>query len=369
MRTKQICCLLVCLVGVAGCFPRSHQAAPDPKLNSLDTNQPTAELGIASRQPRHQLERRPETGKITISFVLQDQQRPRPHQPLPLPKFRLTMKGSAPKEAANEELRSDTLVQKHAEQKSAMKQKEQPLPEPAQSASQNTKSGISQRHLSLAQLRMKYPHIFKLHGSKRGLRRVALTFDDVPDNRITPLVLDILRDHNIRATFFLVGSRAKAHPELVRRIVREGHIIGNHSYSHPLMTKLSMPAFEQQVKDAERVIEDIIGYKPRFYRPPFGEINEEQLKWAGDHGYLVVNWDVDSNDWRGLNAKEVYDNVISGVRPGSIVLQHAGGSKQNHYLQGTVKALPSIIKELKKQRYRFVTVPELLQDRKDKKDN
>ncbi|MFD3273622.1 polysaccharide deacetylase family protein [Paenibacillus dendritiformis] len=367
MRTKQICCLLVCLVGVAGCFPRSHQAAPDPKLTSLDPNQPSAEMTL--RPPRHDEAEQPETGKRTISFVLQDKPQQRPHQPLPLPKFHLTMKESAHKEAAHEGLRSDTLGRKTVEQESAMKQKEPPIPEPAQSASQNTKSGISQHHLSLAQLRAKYPHIFKLHGSKRGLRRVALTFDDVPDNRITPLVLDILREHNIRATFFLVGSRAKAHPELVRRIIREGHIIGNHSYSHPLMTKLSLPAFEQQVKDAERVIEEIIGYKPRFYRPPFGEINEEQLKWAGDHGYLVVNWDVDSNDWRGLNAKEVYDNVISGVRPGSIVLQHAGGSKHNRYLQGTVKALPSIIKQLKQQRYHFVTVPELLQDRKDKKDN
>lgn len=367
MRTKQICCLLLCLVGVAGCFPRSHQAAPDPKLSSLERYQPSAEM--TSRQPHHDVADRSETGTRTISFVLQDKPQQPSYQPLPLPKFRFTMKGSTRTEATKEQVLADATKRKAAEQESAKKQEEQPVPEQAQSASQNTKSGISQRHLSLAQLRMKYPHIFKLHGSKRGLRRVALTFDDVPDNRITPLVLDILREHDIRATFFLVGSRAKAHPELVRRIVREGHIIGNHSYSHPLMTKLSLPAFEQQVKDSERVIEDIIGYKPRFYRPPFGEINEEQLKWAGDHGYLVVNWDVDSNDWRGLNAKEVYDNVISAVRPGSIVLHHAGGSKQNHYLQGTVKALPSIIKQLKQQRYRFVTVPELLQDRKDKKDN
>lgn len=367
MRTKQICCLLVCLVGVTGCFPRSHQAAPDPQLNTLETNQPSAEL--TSRQPPHEVVERPETGKGTLSFVLENKPHPLPHQPLPLPKFHLTTKDPAHTESATKGVRSDTMGRKAVEKKSVMKPKEPRIPEPAQSASQNTKSGISQRHLSLAQLRMKYPHIFKLHGSKRGLRQVALTFDDVPDNRITPLVLDILREHNIRATFFLVGSRAKAHPELVRRIVREGHIIGNHSYSHPLMTKLTLPAFEQQVKDAERVIEEIIGYKPRFYRPPFGEINEEQLKWAGDHGYLVVNWDVDSNDWRGLNAKDVYNNVMSAVRPGSIVLHHAGGSKQNGYLQGTLKALPSIIKQLKQQRYHFVTVPELLHDRKDKKDN
>lgn len=363
MHPKQICCLLVCLVGVAGCFPHSHQAAPDPKLSSLESDRPSVEM--RTRQPLHDAVEQSETGKRTLSFVLQDKPQQRPHQPLP--EFHLVMKDSGRTEAAKEGSRAHPLGRKAVEQESAMKQKELPISEPAQSASQNTKSGISQRHLSLAQLRMKYPHIFKLHGSKRELRRVALTFDDVPDNRITPLVLDVLREHNIRATFFLVGNRVKSHPELVRRIVREGHIIGNHSYSHPLMTKLSLPAFEQQVKDAERVIEEMIGYKPRFYRPPYGEINEEQLKWAGDHGYLVVNWDVDSNDWRGLNAKEVYNNVISAVTPGSIVLQHAGGSKQ--YLQGTVKALPSIIKQLKQQRYRFVTVPELLQDRKDKKDN
>ncbi|WP_251575908.1 polysaccharide deacetylase family protein [Paenibacillus sp. MER TA 81-3] len=238
------------------------------------------------------------------------------------------------------------------------------------STSQSSQSSLNKRqNLSIAQLRMKYPHIFKLRGKAQGSRQVALTFDDVPDNRATPLVLDILKEHNIRATFFLVGSRAKAHPELVQRIVREGHIIGNHSYNHPLLTKLTLPAFEHQLKDTERVIEQIVGYKPRYFRPPYGEISEKQLRWAGDHGYLVVNWDVDSNDWRGLSASQIIRNVVNGVSPGSIVLQHAGGSAHNGYLQGTVKALPAIINRLKAQNYEFVTVSELLQDRKEKRDD
>lgn len=163
LRTKQICCLLVCLVGVTGCFPRSHQAAPDPQLNTLETNQPSAEL--TSRQPPYEVVERPETGKGTISFVLEDKPHPLPHQPLPLPKFHLTTKDPAHTESANEGVRSDSTGRKTVEKKSVMKPKKPRIPEPAQSASQNTKSGISQRHLSLAQLRMKYPHIFKLHGS------------------------------------------------------------------------------------------------------------------------------------------------------------------------------------------------------------
>lgn len=224
-----------------------------------------------------------------------------------------------------------------------------------------------ERKLSLPELRIRYPDIFKMRGSASE-KKVALTFDDVPDNTVTPVVLDILKEMNVKATFFLVGYRAKAHPELVKRIVAEGHTLGNHTYSHPLLTKAEMPKFINQLKDTEDIIEALAGYKPRFFRPPFGEITEEQLKWAGDHGYIVVNWDVDSNDWRGISTKAVEDNVMSTVSSGSIVLQHAGGNGKREYLQNTIHALPSIIKQLRAQDYHFVTLPELLHDQQQKRE-
>lgn len=225
-----------------------------------------------------------------------------------------------------------------------------------------------QRKLTLPELRIRYPEVFKMRGSSSE-KKVALTFDDVPDNTVTPVVLDILKEMDVKATFFLVGHRAKTHPALVKRIVEEGHVIGNHTYNHPLLTKAELSKFISQLKDTEQVIELIAGYKPRFFRPPFGEITEEQLKWAGDHGYLVVNWDVDSNDWRGISTKAVEQNVMSTVSSGSIVLQHAGGNGKREYLQNTIHALPSIIKKLRAQHYSFVTLPELLNDQQQKRDH
>ncbi|TVX93143.1 polysaccharide deacetylase family protein [Paenibacillus agilis] len=222
------------------------------------------------------------------------------------------------------------------------------------------------KRLTIAQLHNKYPQLFKLRGSSKAGKKVALTFDDVPDQTITPVILDILKQENIKATFFLVGYRAERNPNIVKRMVDEGHIIGNHTYNHPLLTRQDLPKFIRQLRQTENIIDDIIGYKPRYFRPPFGEITEEQLQWAGKHGYMVVNWDVDSNDWRGIPAAVMENNIMNEVSPGSIVLQHAGGAGKKGYLENTVKALPSIIKRLKAQQYDFVTIPDLLNGAKNK---
>lgn len=215
--------------------------------------------------------------------------------------------------------------------------------------------------MTLGELRRKYSETFKFSGPE--VKQIALTFDDVPDPRFTPKVLDILKKHGVKATFFVVGSRAKKHPELLRRIHHEGHIIGNHSYSHPLFKKQSVQEFKSEIERTEKVIERIIGYKPRLIRPPYGEINEEQLKWAKRQGYKIINWNVDSLDWKALSKEKVKRNVLSAVGPGSIVLQHAGGGTGSN-LTGTIEALPDIIKVLRNRGYRFVTIPHLLSYKK-----
>lgn len=215
--------------------------------------------------------------------------------------------------------------------------------------------------LSLGELRRKYSETFKFRGPE--VKQVALTFDDVPDPRFTPQVLDELKKQGVKATFFVVGSRAKKHPELLRRIHREGHIIGNHSFSHPLFKNRSVEQFQNEIQRTEKIIQRIIGYKPKLIRPPYGEINEAQVKWAKQHGYKIVNWNVDSLDWKGLDKETVTQNVLSAVVPGSIVLQHAGGGVGST-LEGSVEAIPEIIQSLRSKGYHFVTLPELLQTNK-----
>ncbi|WP_419889080.1 polysaccharide deacetylase family protein [Paenibacillus xylanexedens] len=218
-------------------------------------------------------------------------------------------------------------------------------------------NSAEEEQLTLGQLRQKYADTFKTNGP--STKKVALTFDDVPDPRFTPQVLDILKKYDVRATFFIVGSRAEKHPDLVKRIVKEGHMVGNHSYNHPEFSKLSMTAFRKQILHTGDIIQRLAGYTPKMIRPPYGDINEEQLRWAAKQHYSIVNWNVDSLDWKGLSKEQVKDNILSAVKPGSIVLQHAGGGVGSN-LNGTIEALPEIIEELRNRGYELVTLDEML---------
>ncbi|CAG7650654.1 hypothetical protein PAESOLCIP111_06129 [Paenibacillus solanacearum] len=240
------------------------------------------------------------------------------------------------------------------------KQPEKPKPKPKERASSPPAASTSQNHrLTLSQLVKKYPDRLRLKGPSRS-NTVALTFDDAPDNTFTPQVLDILKKYNVRATFFLLGVQATKHPDVVKRIVSEGHVIGNHSYNHKLFTKLSDDVFRDQVLDTQKVLKNLIGYTPKLLRPPYGEISESQLLWASDSGFTVVNWNVDSLDWKQLDASRVTSNILNHTRSGSIILQHSGGGPGQN-LGGTVSALPTVIKTLKSRGYKLVTLPELLQ--------
>lgn len=210
---------------------------------------------------------------------------------------------------------------------------------------------------SLSQLLRKYPDTFRSSGPR--VKQIALTFDDVPDPRFTGKILDVLKEYQVKATFFAVGERAKKHPDLAKRIHDEGHAIGNHSYNHAQLNKLSLDKFKGQIERTNTILKSLTGVDPRLIRPPYGDINEEQLQWARKNGYKVVNWNVDSLDWKGLPKEEVKSNILSAVGPGSIVLQHAGGGVGSD-LTGTIEALPDIITELQRKGYSFVTLPEML---------
>jgi peptidoglycan/xylan/chitin deacetylase (PgdA/CDA1 family) len=216
----------------------------------------------------------------------------------------------------------------------------------------------AEKQTSLAELRKKFPELLILHGPGDE-KKVALTFDDAPDAVYTRPILEVLRKHNVEATFFLVGYRAEAMPDIVAEIDLAQHAIGNHSYNHPHFPDVGMDEFIRQVERTQQILHNLIGYRPRLFRPPYGAVTEPQLTWAVEHDFTVVNWNVDSLDWKSLKAEEVSKNILDNVRPGAIVLQHAGGGVGED-LSGTVRALPHIIRTLKAQGYTFVTVPELL---------
>lgn len=239
-----------------------------------------------------------------------------------------------------------------------------------QSKIQSTEKGLPQpkggsernhreiRPVSNSLLQQKYPTTVVLRGSYTD-KRVALTFDDGPDRRFTPQVLDKLKKYNAKATFFLMGSRAKALPEITRRISNEGHTIGNHTYWHPKLFKESIDRARWEVTETESALKEIIGYKPALFRAPYGGLNEGLVETFQKMNLSVVGWSVDSLDWMELNAEEVQKNVLSNVQPGSIILMHSGGHWTQD-LSGMIKALDVIIPQLQKDGIEFVTVPELL---------
>lgn len=208
-------------------------------------------------------------------------------------------------------------------------------------------------------LQKKFPNVFMTSG-KRDRKIVALTFDDAPDPRFTPEILDVLAKYQICATFFVVGERAAKHPELVDRIIKEGHVIGNHSYNHSVFSTLSMYQFEQQIRKTDAIIRRITGVSPNFIRPPYGELLPKQVAWGKVNGFTIVNWDVDSEDWKkNPSSARVLANIRKTLQPGSIILQHAGGG-EGQDLSGTINALPVLIEWLQGKGYDLLTLPEML---------
>lgn len=192
-----------------------------------------------------------------------------------------------------------------------------------------------------------------------NMNEVALTFDDGPDTIFTPKILDILKQNNIKATFFIVGTRAQAHPEIVKRILNEGHAIGNHSWDHPDLDLMSSDNVKSEIQKTDDILFSIIGYHPSIVRPPYGAANKGVIKEISSMGYKIIDWSVDTLDWAGTPTNIIMNNVKKELRPGAIILQHSSGGKRGN-LSNTVAALPEIIQYLKSGGYKFVKIPELL---------
>jgi peptidoglycan/xylan/chitin deacetylase (PgdA/CDA1 family) len=203
-----------------------------------------------------------------------------------------------------------------------------------------------------------YPRDVILRGPMNR-REVALTFDDGPDAVFTPRILNVLRRTGVKGTFFVVGRRVQRYPRVFQRMLREGHEVGNHSWSHPRMSRQLAGQVRRELRRASDEMNRVGNVRPRFFRPPYGALSETVIREAVREGYKIILWNVDSLDWSGIPRTVVETNVLSHIRPGSIILMHSATGRGGN-LQNTVLALPRIIQRLRREGYRFVKVSELL---------
>lgn len=181
----------------------------------------------------------------------------------------------------------------------------------------------------------------------------ALTFDDGPHPTYTPQVLGILKQYKVSATFFMVGSMVRAHPQTAKLVVQAGQTIGNHSWSHP--SKPKAPVAEVQRTDL--IIQRVLGVHPTLFRPPYGILNNGMCAAAQHNNETVVIWNSWGGDWdKKATAQTIAANVLKRAKPGGIALLHDGGGDRTQ----TLAALPTIINALRKRGYTLVSVPELL---------
>jgi peptidoglycan/xylan/chitin deacetylase (PgdA/CDA1 family) len=183
---------------------------------------------------------------------------------------------------------------------------------------------------------------------------IAMTFDDGPSAKLTPKLLDLLAERHIHVTFFLVGENVKAHPEIVKREVAEGHEVGNHSWDHPDFAKKNDEFVRSQLDRTNDAIAAAIGHPPILMRPPYGSLTRDQRKWiAKDYGFKIILWSVDPLDWKRPGPEIVHQRIVQGARNGAIILSH-------DIHPGTVEAMPATLDDLVGRGFKFVTVSELI---------
>ena len=183
---------------------------------------------------------------------------------------------------------------------------------------------------------------------------IAMTFDDGPHATLTPKLLDLLKERNIKATFFVIGKNAAEYPDILKRIAAEGHEIANHSWSHPDLAKMAQDTVRSELGRTQDAITRTITKPVTLLRPPYGALQANQRQWVHDsYGYRIILWDVDPLDWRRPGAAVVSERILKGAKPGSIILAH-------DIHPGTVEAMPGTLDQLLARGFQFVTVSELL---------
>lgn len=219
----------------------------------------------------------------------------------------------------------------------------------AQNATYNLVEALEEHEAELA-WRLQYCRYIRGEGARK---RLALTFDDGPHPGYTPKLLAILRKLNVKATFFLVGRQAQQFPDLVKALVADGHNLGNHTYRHSKLTRISKKDQEKEITTCGEVIRDITGKAPHLFRPPGGHYNVQVGRLASALGYRVILWTDNSGDYNSPGRALIERRVLRRTEDGDIILFHDG-------INQTLDALPGLVGSLRARGYRFVTIDEMI---------
>ena len=197
-------------------------------------------------------------------------------------------------------------------------------------------------------------------GLPRGTKKLALTYDDGPNDPHTLRLLEVLAKHDVRATFFLIGRHVEYRPDIVRSVVQAGHVVGNHTFTHPNLIFASPQRTRQELQQCDQALRDAVGEHSRLFRPPFGGRRPGTLQLARSLGLDPVMWNVTGWDWSGKPAGSIEQKVGKQIRGGDVILLHDG----SHAVFGadraqTVLATDRLIARYKTEGYEFVTVPEM----------
>ena len=186
-------------------------------------------------------------------------------------------------------------------------------------------------------------------------KKIAISFDAAWGAEDFPKIMEILDKHKVKTTFFMTGDWVEKYPECVKTLVKKGHDLGNHSATHPDMTKLSKEAQKEQILKVHNAVKELTGYEMELFRPPYGAYNNEVIRTCYEVKYYPIQWDVDSLDWKDLSASEIINKVCNhkSLDNGSIILCHNGAKH-------TAEALDEMLTILKEQGYEIVPISELI---------
>lgn len=209
-----------------------------------------------------------------------------------------------------------------------------------------------------------YEDIIIKHGNDEE-KLIALTFDDGPHKDFTPQVLDILKENNVKATFFVVGEMVGWNSEILKREYDEGHEIGNHTFTHINVAKRSYSEINKEISETQEAVKKVIGKEPNIFRPPYRAISKNMCTIAKDKDMNIVLWsNLDPRDWSNPGVNYIVETIMNKVQNGTIILLHDYNNARSKTTQ-TVQALKIVVPKLKEQGYKFVTVSELI-DHMDK---
>ena len=200
-------------------------------------------------------------------------------------------------------------------------------------------------------------------GLKRGSKQIALTYDDGPNDPHTLKLLEVLARHEVHATFFMIGRYVRQRPDIALDVTRAGHVIGNHTLTHPLLIFESAARTRAELVECRAALTDAVGEHSNLFRPPFGGRRPATLRTARELGLETVMWNVTGYDWNAPSAAQVEKKVVGQIHGGDVILLHDGGHQAMGADRGpTVIATDNLIRRYKDQGFQFVTVTEMMEE-------